>query len=116
MNEEENPKQLETAAFTVHATRGVIRDRGMRRKMILILLVFAVVMLFAGSTVLQSLLDPREHGVRFVVYWGIVVWLTATIILLALYDLLMVRREERAARRSLQARLRPGSNFPDEKR
>lgn len=116
MNEKKNPPPLKTASFAVHATRGVIRDRGMRRKAIVMLIACAVAMVLAGSTVLQPVLDPREHGVRFVVYWGIVVWLTATIILLALYDLLMVRREERAARRSLQARLRPGSNFPDEKR
>ena len=114
MNEEENPPQLKTASFAVHATRGVIRDRGMRRKAIVMLLACAVVMVLAGSTVLQRVLDPREHGVRFVVYWLACAWVTMTFLLLALFDLLVVRAEGRAARRNLREQLSE-SDSPEER-
>lgn len=100
--EEDNPKQLKTGSFVVHATRGIIRDRGVRRKTIFILLGTAVLMVVAGSTFLQGLLNPREHFGWFALFWLACGWLTLTSLLLALFDLLMVRAEARAARRALR--------------
>ena len=104
------PERLRTASFVVHATRGVIRDRAIRRKAIFVLLGSAVLMVIAGSTFLQQMLNPREHFGWFALFWLICGWFTITALLLALFDLLMLRAEGRAARRALReeaARARP---------
>ena len=100
-------KKLRTVPFVVHATRGVIRDRATRRKAIFALLTIAVLMVIAGSTFLQGLLNPHEHFGCFAFYWLVCGWLTFTVLLLALFDLLFVRAEGRAARRALRERVSP---------
>ena len=67
-------------------------------------LVIALVLLFSGSTFLASMLNPQEHPIRFILFWFICAWLTLTAILLAVFDLLMVRLEARNAQRSLQGK------------
>ncbi len=97
------PKKLRSAPFALHATRGIIRDRKMRRVTIAVLLGWALLMLIAGSTFLREPLNPREHGVIwFAIFWLACGWLTITSLLLALFDLLMVRAETRAANRVLR--------------
>jgi len=81
----------------------------------LIFLGGAVVLLISGSTFLQAMLDSREHPGRFILFWLVCAWLTLTAILLAVFDLLMVRIEARNARRELRAEIertqsRSGSN------
>jgi protein-S-isoprenylcysteine O-methyltransferase Ste14 len=95
-------KSLRAVSFVVHATRGVIRNQTMRRKTMFAVLVIALVLLFSGSTFLASMLNPQEHPMRFVLFWFICAWLTLTTILLAIFDLLMVRLEARKAQRGLQ--------------
>ena len=95
-------KNLRHVSFITHATRGVIRDQRSRRKMISVLILVAVLMLIAGSTFLQETLNPREHAVRFILYWLACAWFTITALLLALFDALMVRAQARAARKDLQ--------------
>ena len=95
-------KSLRSVSFVVHATRGVIRNQTMRRKAMFAVLVIALVLLFSGSTFLASMLNPQEHPMRFVLFWFICAWLTLTTILLAIFDLLMVRLEARKAQRGLQ--------------
>ena len=95
-------KNLRTGSFVVHATRGVIRDQRSRRKMMSAVIIVAVLMLIAGSTFLQEVLNPREHAVRFILYWLVCAWFTITALLLALFDALMVRAQARAARKQLQ--------------
>jgi hypothetical protein len=95
-------KSLRAVSFVVHATRGVIRNQTMRRKTMFAVLVIALVFLFSGSTFLASMLNPQEHPMRFVLFWFICAWLTLTTILLAIFDLLMVRLEARKAQRGLQ--------------
>lgn len=102
-------KPLRTASFAVHATRGLIRDQTMRRKTMFVLLVLAMVLLFAGSTILLSALNPREHPVWFVLFWCACGWLTLTAILLAVFDLLIVRLEARRAKRNLGEKFNPDS-------
>ena len=94
-------KPLRTVSFVVHATRGVIRNQTTRRKTMFTVLVIALVLLFSGSTFLASMLNPQEHPIRFILFWFICAWLTLTAILLAVFDLLMVRLEARKAQRSL---------------
>jgi protein-S-isoprenylcysteine O-methyltransferase Ste14 len=88
-------KQLRTVSFVVHAARGMIRDPNTRRKTMFILLVAALVLLFCGSTVLQSTLNPHEHPGWFILFWLVCAWLTLTALLLAIFDMLMVRLQAR---------------------
>jgi heme/copper-type cytochrome/quinol oxidase subunit 2 len=82
--------------------RGVIRDRIARRKTMFFLLVVALILLLSGSTFLQSALDPREHPAWFILFWLICAWLTLTAMLLAIFDLLVVRLEARKAQCDLR--------------
>jgi RsiW-degrading membrane proteinase PrsW (M82 family) len=100
--DEPTEKQLRISSFAVHATRGVIRDQNVRRKTMFILLVIALVLLFSGSTFLASTITPGQHPVWFILFWFVCGWLTLTAMLLAFFDLLMVRLEARKARRRLQ--------------
>jgi TRAP-type C4-dicarboxylate transport system permease small subunit len=98
-------KNLETVSFVVHATRGVIRDQRTRRKAMVVLLALAVLMLLAGFTVFQSMMNPREHPWFVISFWIVCVWLTFTAMLLAIFDLLIIRREARQAQRALREKL-----------
>jgi uncharacterized membrane protein len=109
----ENPpeeKRLQTTSFVMHATRGVIRDQRTRRKAMLLLLALAVLMLLAGFTVFQSALNPREHPWFVILFWVACIWLTFTAMLLALFDLLIIRLEARRAQRALREKLQSASN------
>ena len=67
--------------------------------------ILAVLMLFSGATFLASVLNPREHPGWFIVYWLACAWVTVTVVLLAIFDLLMVRIQARAERRGLSRSL-----------
>src|SRR6476660_4118656 len=90
------------ARFAAHATRGIIRDQRTRRRAMAILVLAALVMMAAGPTGLGDWLDPREHSVRFILFWFVCGWLTLTALLLAALDLLLVRAQGRAARNALR--------------
>jgi hypothetical protein len=70
-----------------------------------ITLVIAMLMLFFGTTFLQPLLSPREHPGWFLLFWLACAWLTLTALFLALFDLLMLRAQGRAARKTLGEKL-----------
>ena len=99
---EPEEKPLRTASFVVHATRGVIRDQKTRRKAMFALVAIAFLFVVAGVLFLQSPLDPRAHPVWFILFWAACGWLTLTAILLAVFDLLMVKMEARKTERSLR--------------
>jgi fatty acid desaturase len=99
-----NEKNLRAVPFVAHATRGVIRDRRARRKMMFALLAIGVLMVIAGSTFLWDLLNPREHLARFAIYWLACAWVTLTSFFLALFDLLAIRAEARAEAKALRER------------
>ena len=67
--------------------------------------VVAVLMAICGSTLLQEWLNPREHALRFILLWLACAWFTATALLLALFDLLMVRTQGRSAGKALREQL-----------
>src|SRR5438105_2169696 len=111
-NHSPDEKPLQSFSFVVHATRGLIRDHKVRRKTMLIFLTGALILLISGSTFLQTVLDSHEHPGRFILFWLVCGWFTLTAILLALFDLLMVRIEARNARRELRTEIEqtsPGS-------
>jgi len=101
---------LRTTSFVVHATRGVIRDQSTRRKAMLFLLVLALLLLISGFTFLQPALNPQDHPWRVIFFWIVCIWLTFTALLLALFDLLVLRLQARRAERALREKLRPTSN------
>ena len=101
----DEPAQLRIVSFAIHSARGVIRDQSTRRWVMFITLVIAMLMLFCGTTVLQPLLSPREHPGWFAFFWLACAWLTLTALLLALFDLLMLRARDRTARKTLREKL-----------
>jgi len=109
-NDSSNGKPLRTISFVIHATRGVVRDQVVRRKTMFALLVVALLLLFSGSTFLQGVINPRAHPFWFVLFWVVCAWLTITAMLLAIFDLLMVRLAGRRAKRQLRDRLEETSN------
>ncbi|MDQ6861551.1 MAG: hypothetical protein M3032_10420 [Verrucomicrobiota bacterium] len=74
----------------------------------LALVVGAVVMLGLGATLLREILNPREHPVWFISYWLACAWLTISMLLLAVFDLLLVRAQARAARKDFARKLVQG--------
>jgi len=105
MDESPEEKNLETVSFVVHATRGVIRDQKTRRKAMVFCLALAVLLLLTGFTVFQTVLHPREHPWFVILFWIACVWLTFTAMLLAIFDLLIIRSEARKTRRALREKL-----------
>ncbi len=59
------------------------------------LLILAMLLLFGGVTFLAPMLNPKEHLVAALLFWIACVWLTLTALLLALFDLVSVRRTAR---------------------
>ncbi len=100
-----NEKKLRIAAFATHAARGIVRDQTTRRKAMFWAVIVAVVMLFGGATFLAPWLDPKIRPGWFMLYWLACGWVTVTVLLLALFDLLLVRGQQRAERRGLKAGL-----------
>jgi hypothetical protein len=98
-------KNLRIGSFAAHATRGLIRDQTTRRWAMFVTLLVGMLMLFLGGTFLQPLLSPREHTGWFVLFWLVCAWFTLTALLLALFDLLVVRAQSRAAKRELHKTL-----------
>jgi len=99
------PRGLRILSFSLHAARGLVRDQTLRRKAMFWTVIAALLMLFLGATLLSSILDPRLHPSWFILYWLACAWLTVTVILLAIFDLLLVRRQARQQRRALGEKL-----------
>jgi hypothetical protein len=100
-------KRLRVAPFAIHATRGLLRDQQSRRKTMAVSLIIAVVLLVGGLTVFRPWLDPHEHPWRFILYWLACAWETVLVLLLAIFDLLLVRAQARAARKALREDVKP---------
>ena len=97
---------LRIVSFALHSARGLIRDHSSRRWTMFVVLILAMVLLFAGTTFLQPFLSPREHPGWFIFFWVACAWLTFLALLLAVFDLLTVKMQARAARRILGEKLR----------
>jgi MFS family permease len=80
-------------------SRGLIREQRTRRLLMFYGLIAALVMLFIGSVIFSWL---REHPLLFLFYWGACAWITLLAMLLAIFDLLMVRAAAKSARRQLE--------------
>lgn len=82
-------------------SKGILRDQRMRRIAMLWLMGSAVVMLFLGSLLLSDTW-ARTHPWLYFLYWAACGWLTITGVLLALFDILLIRAAARATRRQLE--------------
>lgn len=91
----ENPK-----SFIVLISKGILRDRQMRRVALFWIVALALVLLGAGTTLFDSWL--RAAPLLFLLYWGACIWLTLTSLMLAIFDMLMVRVEARQERERLK--------------
>jgi hypothetical protein len=98
-------KRLRVAPFAIHATRGLLRDQKSRRRTMAVSIAVAVILLVTGLTVFRSWLDPHEHPWRFIFFWFACAWETVLAILLALFDVLLMRAQERAARKALHEQM-----------
>ncbi|HEX8312787.1 MAG TPA: hypothetical protein VF614_15805 [Chthoniobacteraceae bacterium] len=87
--------------FILLVSKGLIRDQRARRLIMFYGVIAALVLLFAGSTLLDQWL--REHVMLFLIYWGACAWLTILLMGLAVLDLLFVRSAARRERQRLQA-------------
>jgi hypothetical protein len=105
MDNSPDEKPLKTTSFVIHATRGVIRDQNTRRNAMLFLLALALLLLISGFTFLQPALNQKEHPWRVIFFWIVCIWLTFTSLLLALFDLLVLRLQARQAERALRKKL-----------
>ncbi|PYI84575.1 MAG: hypothetical protein DMF21_09280 [Verrucomicrobia bacterium] len=104
-NNSSEEKAQGATSFIIGVTRGIIRERNARRKTMFVLIVVAVILLASGSTFLQSVLNSPEHAAWFILFWLICAWLTLTAMLLAIFDLLVVKLEARRTQRSLREKL-----------
>ena len=105
-------KPLRTFSFVIHATRGLIRDHKTRRKTMFATVLVAVGLLFSGSSFLRPVLDPRVHPGWFVLFWFACAWITLLAALLAVFDMLLVRAQARAAEKLLRKEISQTQDSP----
>ena len=86
--------------FVIAVSRGILRDQRVRRSVLFGLALADMLVVFAGSVLLDGWLVA--HVGWFLVYWGVCLWLTLSLLLLALFDLLSVRRDAIRERRRLR--------------
>jgi hypothetical protein len=60
----------------------------------------ALVMLFIGSALFRWM---REYPIFFVLYWFACLWVTLLAMLLAVFDLVVIRAAARTARKKLES-------------
>jgi len=71
----------------------------------------SVLMLFVGAVLLDATL--RVHPIVFICWWAVCAWLMLASLLLALFDMLVIRSTARRERRDLARRIFD-ENHPDE--
>jgi len=86
--------------FIIQISKGLIRNQRARRLIMFYSVIIALVLLFAGSTLLWNFL--RDHPLVFLAYWAVCAWITLLTVLLALYDMVRVRAEARQALRRVR--------------
>ena len=91
------------AHFIILVSKGILRDRQVRRKVLFWIVTAVLAMMGVGAVLVDGWLS--KHPVVFLFYWGACLWLTATSLLLALYDLLSVRSEARRERQRLKGQV-----------
>jgi hypothetical protein len=83
-------------------TKGLIRDRQMRRVTMFGVAIGAMLMVFFGS-VFQGSKDDNPW--LFICYWLSCAWLTVLLLLLSLYDLIALRLKMAAEQKKLKSEI-----------
>jgi uncharacterized membrane protein YbhN (UPF0104 family) len=91
---------LNDLQFIIQVCKGLVRHHRARRTLMFYTVLFAIILAFAGSTVLWPLL--RNHPFIFLGYWAVCVTITFLAVLLALYDMVKIREEGRRERQRLR--------------
>ena len=82
-------------------TKGLLRDTRLRRNVMLWVMMAAMAMVFIGSWLMSG--DwARRHVWFLFTYWAVCAWLTITGLLLAVFDILIIRATARAMRRRIE--------------
>jgi hypothetical protein len=92
---------MKTVQLIVQISRGLIREQRARRTVMFYSVLTALVLLFCGAIFLDGWL--RARPLLFVLYWAACAWITLLAVLLACFDLLVVRARLRSERRRLEA-------------
>jgi hypothetical protein len=82
-------------------TKGLLRDTRLRRNVMLWVMLTALVMLFLGAWLMTDEW-ARKHFAIYFLYWAACAWLTLTGILLAVFDMLIIRAAAKAMRRRIE--------------
>ncbi len=75
--------------------QGILRTRSKRRTLVVYILIGVIVLIALGMSVLSAWLAQDIKLLSL--YWGIVLMLTCLVMILALYDMTRVVKEEKAA-------------------
>ena len=81
----------------------VVRNQRLRRNALFGLTLLTLLLVFGGAVILGDGLMKKP--VAFVIFWGICFLLVGLVLLLALYDLLAVRKEHRQRLRELDRKV-----------
>ena len=87
-------------SLITQVSKGLIRDQQTRRQIMFWGLTGALVMLFMGSVLLHWM---RQYPLFFLLYWLACAWITLLSMMLAVFDLLVIRAAARQARKRLEA-------------
>jgi hypothetical protein len=87
-------------AVAIAMARSIASDQAARRRALFRMTLTACAALFLGATLFGFHLE--QHKWLFIFYWLGVAWLTLTIVLVAVYDVLAVLADGRRARRELE--------------
>ena len=82
--------------------RWIARDQTLRRQAMFYVVLADLGLLFLGCTLFADFLQ-HDHPLTFMFYWAAVAWLTILSVLMAIFDLLLVRAAARASRRKLES-------------
>ncbi len=85
--------------FILHIIKGLLRDGRMRRTMMFYSVLAALLILFCGATFFDAWL--RARPMVFLAYWAVCAWATVFSVLLAIFDMLMVRLAVRQDKRKI---------------
>ena len=88
-----DPRHLSSWNVSKGLARSLLRDRNQRRRILARILTLVLVLIAAGLWGIDRWLMANVW--RFLGWWGACAMLTGLMLLLALYDLLAVIREER---------------------
>ena len=103
MVEDESGKTTERVAMGVATGWVIVRHRPYRRNLLFITTLITLALVFAGAVPLAPALIQKP--VAFFLFWTLCFLLVGFVLLLAIYDLMQIRREHRIRMNKLEQEL-----------